>query len=86
MVDADSSHQGLHPTAGRSALPVVGVADVLTHGGLRSGHLPPVTSLGTLILFEARHMAIGWAGDNAVNEQIDATVKDGIRRVQSCLL
>ena len=25
-------------------------------------------------------MATGWAGDNAVNEQIDATVKDGIRR------
>ena len=30
-------------------------------------------------------MATGWAGDNAVNEQIDATVKDGIRRVQSRL-
>src|SRR6516165_9869860 len=28
-------------------------------------------------------MATGWAGDNAVNEQIDATVKDGIRRAQS---
>ena len=26
-------------------------------------------------------MATGWAGDNAVNEQIDATVKDGIQRV-----
>ena len=30
-------------------------------------------------------MATGWAGDNAVNEQIDATVKDGIRRAQSRL-
>ena len=30
-------------------------------------------------------MATGWAGDNAVNEQIDATVTDGIRRVQSRL-
>ncbi|MBS0377111.1 MAG: DksA/TraR family C4-type zinc finger protein [Proteobacteria bacterium] len=28
-------------------------------------------------------MATGWAGDNAVNEQIDATVKDGIKRAQS---
>jgi len=30
-------------------------------------------------------MATGWAGDNAVNEQIDATVKDGVRRAQSRL-
>ena len=30
-------------------------------------------------------MATGWAGDNAVNEQIDATVKDGVRRVRSRL-
>lgn len=30
-------------------------------------------------------MATGWAGDNAVNEQIEATVKDGIRRAQSRL-
>ena len=28
-------------------------------------------------------MATGWAGDNAVNEQIDATVKDGVSRAQS---
>jgi phage/conjugal plasmid C-4 type zinc finger TraR family protein len=34
---------------------------------------------------EAMHVATGWAGDNAVNEQIDATVKDGIRRAQSRL-
>ncbi len=30
-------------------------------------------------------MATGWAGDGAVQDQIDATVKDGIRRVQSQL-
>jgi phage/conjugal plasmid C-4 type zinc finger TraR family protein len=30
-------------------------------------------------------MANGWAGDGAVQEQIDATVKDGIRRAQSRL-
>ena len=30
-------------------------------------------------------MATGWAGDNAVNEQIDATVKDGIRRIRDRL-
>lgn len=28
-------------------------------------------------------MATGWAGDNAVNDQIDATVKDAIQRVRS---
>jgi phage/conjugal plasmid C-4 type zinc finger TraR family protein len=27
-------------------------------------------------------MATGWAGDGAVQEQIDATVNDGIRRVR----
>lgn len=30
-------------------------------------------------------MATGWAGENAVNEQIDATVKDGIRRARDRL-
>lgn len=30
-------------------------------------------------------MATGWAGEGAVNEQIDATVKDGIERVQGRL-
>jgi phage/conjugal plasmid C-4 type zinc finger TraR family protein len=30
-------------------------------------------------------MATGWAGDGAVQEQIDATVKDGVRRAQSRL-
>ena len=30
-------------------------------------------------------MATGWAGDGAVQEQIDATVKDAITRVQSQL-
>ena len=28
-------------------------------------------------------MATGWAGDNAVNDQIDATVKDAIQRVRA---
>ena len=28
-------------------------------------------------------MATGWAGDGAVQEQIDATVKDGIKRARS---
>jgi phage/conjugal plasmid C-4 type zinc finger TraR family protein len=30
-------------------------------------------------------MATGWAGDGAVQDQIDATVKDGISRVKSRL-
>ena len=30
-------------------------------------------------------MATGWAGDGAVQEQIDATVNDGIRRARSRL-
>ena len=30
-------------------------------------------------------MATGWAGDNAVNEQIDATVKDAIQRARGQL-
>ena len=30
-------------------------------------------------------MATGWAGDNAVQDQIDATIKDGIRRARSKL-
>lgn len=30
-------------------------------------------------------MATGWAGDGAVQEQIDATVKDGIQRARSQL-
>lgn len=30
-------------------------------------------------------MATGWAGDGAVQDQIDATVKDGILRAQSRL-
>ena len=30
-------------------------------------------------------MATGWAGDGAVQDQIDATVKDAITRVQSRL-
>ena len=30
-------------------------------------------------------MATGWAGDGAVQDQIDATVKDGVKRAQSRL-
>ena len=30
-------------------------------------------------------MATGWAGDGAVQDQIDATVKDAVNRVQSRL-
>ena len=30
-------------------------------------------------------MATGWAGDNAVNEQIEATIKDGIARARARL-
>lgn len=30
-------------------------------------------------------MATGWAGDGAVQDQIDATIKDGVKRVQSHL-
>lgn len=30
-------------------------------------------------------MATGWAGDGAVQDQIDATVKDGIQRARSRL-
>ena len=30
-------------------------------------------------------MATGWAGDGAVQDQIDATVKDGIKRARSQL-
>ena len=30
-------------------------------------------------------MATGWAGDGAVQDQIDATIKDGIERVRSQL-
>ncbi len=28
-------------------------------------------------------MATGWAGDNAVNDQIDATVEDAVKRARS---
>src|SRR5579862_3006953 len=44
-----------------------------------------MTGRQTTFFCEDWHMATGWAGENAVNEQIDATVKDGIRRAQSRL-
>jgi hypothetical protein len=31
-------------------------------------------------------MATGWAGDNAVNEQIEATIKDAVERARRQLL
>jgi hypothetical protein len=34
---------------------------------------------------EETTMATGWAGDGAVQDQIDATVKDGIERVRRAL-
>jgi phage/conjugal plasmid C-4 type zinc finger TraR family protein len=34
---------------------------------------------------EEREMATGWAGDGAVQDQIDATIKDGIKRAKSLL-
>jgi phage/conjugal plasmid C-4 type zinc finger TraR family protein len=34
---------------------------------------------------EEMHMATGWAGDGAVQDQIDATVKDAIKRARSRL-
>jgi phage/conjugal plasmid C-4 type zinc finger TraR family protein len=37
------------------------------------------------VVAEEQKMATGWAGDGAVQDQIDATVKDGINRVRSRL-
>jgi phage/conjugal plasmid C-4 type zinc finger TraR family protein len=34
---------------------------------------------------EGERMATGWAGDGAVQDQIDATVKDGVLRAKSRL-
>ena len=34
---------------------------------------------------QGKDVATGWAGDGAVQDQIDATVKDGVKRVQSQL-
>jgi len=34
---------------------------------------------------QGKRVATGWAGDGAVQDQIDATVKDGVKRVQSQL-
>jgi phage/conjugal plasmid C-4 type zinc finger TraR family protein len=34
---------------------------------------------------QGKSVATGWAGDGAVQDQIDATVKDGVKRAQSQL-
>src|SRR5208337_4100477 len=47
----------------------------------RKGYHRPSRTL----LDEAVSMATGWAGDGAVQDQIDATVKDGILRAKSRL-
>jgi len=46
-----------------------------------------VHALGFILgdLEQEAAMATGWAGENAVQEQIDATIKDGIRRARSQL-
>jgi phage/conjugal plasmid C-4 type zinc finger TraR family protein len=43
------------------------------------------TAGSILALREDETMATGWAGDGAVQEQIDATVKDGIQRARAQL-
>jgi phage/conjugal plasmid C-4 type zinc finger TraR family protein len=37
------------------------------------------------VINEDLEMATGWAGDGAVQDQIDATVKDAVKRAQSRL-
>jgi phage/conjugal plasmid C-4 type zinc finger TraR family protein len=46
---------------------------------------PRVSSAANDVDFMEKAMATGWAGDGAVQDQIDATVKDGILRAQSRL-
>ena len=42
--------------------------------------------VGGQTLFESEVvMATGWTGDGAVQDQIDATIKDGVQRAQSKL-
>lgn len=48
----------------------------------RSGQFPDLVPGGQVTESE---MATGWAGDGAVQDQIDATVKDGIERAKSRL-
>jgi phage/conjugal plasmid C-4 type zinc finger TraR family protein len=43
------------------------------------------TSSGHRCIFPEQTMATGWAGDGAVQDQIDATIKDGIQRVRDQL-
>src|SRR5712692_10507040 len=53
-------------------------------GTLRS-HKENAGAEVVIALSGVEKMATGWAGDGAVQDQIDATVKDGISRAQSRL-
>jgi phage/conjugal plasmid C-4 type zinc finger TraR family protein len=46
---------------------------------------PSSTITGGKARIARASMATGWAGDGAVQDQIDATVRDGIKRAQSRL-
>jgi phage/conjugal plasmid C-4 type zinc finger TraR family protein len=37
------------------------------------------------VIRQEQAVATGWAGDSAVQDQIDATIRDGIKRVRSQL-
>src|SRR5690606_7869247 len=59
-------------------------------GLVRAPHRPDIQPCrGTVPwqhpFLEVNAMATGWAGDGAVQDQIDATVKDGIKRARSQL-
>jgi phage/conjugal plasmid C-4 type zinc finger TraR family protein len=51
----------------------------------RCARRPAFTAAGLSSLQEGMAMATGWAGDGAVQDQIDATVGDAIRRARSRL-
>ena len=52
--------------------------------GLETGSGVPITMwAGKAAIEPDTPMATGWAGDGAVQEQIDATIKDGIARAKN---
>jgi len=55
------------------------------HTGLRGAKRKTDTFMNAGLKSGIDKMATGWAGDGAVQDQIDATVKDGIKRAQSRL-